>query len=34
VFYFSEHKQLRKAAVLHFAFFCGWGCAKLSLPII
>jgi hypothetical protein len=26
--------NLGKAAVLHFAFFCGWGHAKLSLPII
>jgi hypothetical protein len=26
--------NLGKAAVLHFALFCSWGCAKLSLPII
>jgi hypothetical protein len=26
--------NLGKAVVLHFALFCGWGSAKLSLPII
>jgi hypothetical protein len=26
--------NLGKAAVLHFALFCGWGHTKLSLPII
>jgi hypothetical protein len=26
--------NLGKAAVLHFALFCSWGHAKLSLPII
>jgi hypothetical protein len=25
--------NLGKAAVLHFALFCGWGHAKLSQPI-
>jgi hypothetical protein len=31
---FLKVNILGNAAVLHFALFCGWGHAKLSLPII